>query len=217
MSRSRAKELSLEHMARAEPLGWFEALYQEAEGDSSKVPWADLKPNPRLVAHAAKHQLEGQGRQALVVGCGLGDDAEFLSSLGFDVTAFDVSASAIAWAQKRFPSSRVSYRVSTLEQTAQAYPDGFAWVFEAYTVQSMPVSMRADAMRSLASLVEEDGELCLIARTRDDESEPPGPPWPLSAMEIALLEQALLVIEKDHYVEPGDPTPRVFARFLRGE
>ena len=51
---------------------------------------------------------------ALVVGCGLGDDAEFIAGLGFSVVAFDISASAIAAAQQRFPQSTVRYRVADL-------------------------------------------------------------------------------------------------------
>ena len=51
-------------------------------------------------------------QKALIIGCGLGDDAEALAKLGFEVTAFDISTSAIAWCQQRFPDSTVNYLVA---------------------------------------------------------------------------------------------------------
>lgn len=57
---------------------------------------------PSLVHWLVKNL--GEGLSAVVVGCGLGDDAEALAAAGFAVTAFDVSGSAIAWAKERFPN-----------------------------------------------------------------------------------------------------------------
>ena len=108
--RNRARELAAHHLDRGDALGWFEALYAEAAGNSSHVPWADLRPNPNLVEWFEEKPIEGKDRPALVVGCGLGDDAEFLAQEGFRVTAFDVSPTAIDWCQKRFPGSSVDLR-----------------------------------------------------------------------------------------------------------
>ena len=43
--RARTRELAAEFNEKGEPLGWFDALYKEAAGDSEKVPWADMEPN----------------------------------------------------------------------------------------------------------------------------------------------------------------------------
>lgn len=44
----------------------------------------------------------------MVVGCGLGTDAEYLASRRFDtIGGFDVSETAIRLASQRFPGSRV--------------------------------------------------------------------------------------------------------------
>jgi 2-polyprenyl-3-methyl-5-hydroxy-6-metoxy-1,4-benzoquinol methylase len=43
------------------------------------------------------------------VGCGLGADAEYLASLGFDTVGFDISETAIRLARERFPGSAVRY------------------------------------------------------------------------------------------------------------
>jgi len=85
VQRERARELASDFIERGNPLGWFEPLYREARTNWALVPWADLAPNPHLFA------LEGGGKRALKIGCGLGDDAEQLAAWGFDVVAFYIS------------------------------------------------------------------------------------------------------------------------------
>ena len=92
--------------AKGDALGWFDALYKEADGDNGKIPWADLTPNKYLQTWAEQTNLQGNNRNALVVGCGLGDDAKFLHDLGFRVTAFDISPTAIEWAAKTTRENR---------------------------------------------------------------------------------------------------------------
>ena len=89
------KQLTEEFTKKGDPAGWFETLYQAAQGKEEAIPWAHMTANPRLLEWAAHHHLSGEGRNALVVGCGLGDDAEALASLGFAVTAFEVSPEAL--------------------------------------------------------------------------------------------------------------------------
>jgi SAM-dependent methyltransferase len=103
----RVQQLALQALQEGQPYQWFETLYQQAQGDPAQVPWARLAPHPCLQDWLSPHP-ETQGR-ALVVGCGLGDDAELLQAHGFQVTGFDISATAIAWCQQRFPNSQVNY------------------------------------------------------------------------------------------------------------
>src|SRR4051812_4418895 len=105
--RATARELAAMHLQRGDPLGWFDALYRAAAGQPAIIPWADLRPNPHLVEWLSS--TASRPRRALVIGCGLGDDAEFLASLGWSVVAFDISAEAIRWARQRFPQSQVEY------------------------------------------------------------------------------------------------------------
>ncbi|MDP9353879.1 MAG: hypothetical protein M3R02_01090 [Chloroflexota bacterium] len=86
-ARDRARALAAESLIRNDPLGWFQPLYAGADGDRAAIPWADLAPNPHLVDWFARTGRRGNGERALVVGCGLGDDAEELASQGFDVDA----------------------------------------------------------------------------------------------------------------------------------
>ena len=97
-----------------EPTAWFDRLYGEGERGEVSMPWDRRTANPVLEDWARSQDLSGTGRRAVVVGCGLGADAEFLSSLGFAVTAFDVSQTAVRLAAQRNPGSSVDYRQADL-------------------------------------------------------------------------------------------------------
>ena len=62
------------------PLAWFEELYRSSEGDDTMIPWSDGEPHPFLVEW--NNQTVSHGR-ALVVGCGLGEDAAYLAQTGW--------------------------------------------------------------------------------------------------------------------------------------
>ncbi len=54
-----------------------------------------------------EHEATDAAQRAVVIGCGLGADAEYVASLGFDTTSFDISGTAIRLARQRFPGSAV--------------------------------------------------------------------------------------------------------------
>ena len=54
-------------------------------------------------------RLTGTGQRAIVVGCGLGADAEYIARLGYDTVAFDVAETAVRVARQRHPATRVDY------------------------------------------------------------------------------------------------------------
>src|SRR5436190_22479731 len=140
--RARGRELHAEFAARGDAFGWFEALYKEAGGDNNRISWADLEPNSYFRAWAETSGLKGDGRSALVVGCGLGDDAKYLHDLGFKVTAFDISPTAIEWARKLYPDTGIQFEVGDLfkppiewkyTQAGSLRSGGFDFVLEIYT------------------------------------------------------------------------------------
>ena len=187
--RTRAKEL-----AKTDPIGWFEKLYQEG---IDNIPWANLQPNPNLLSWWSKDTFRPAGLDALVVGCGLGDDAEQLSAWGFRVTAFDVSPTAIEKAKVRFPQSAVHYQQADLFQSQVL--GQFDFVFEAYTVQALPVEFRESALLAVADKVRKNGHLLLIARGRNDDDPLGEMPWPLSRKDLSAL--TLKVVSFEDYVE----------------
>src|ERR1700674_3447678 len=114
--RARARELAAEYARKGDPTGWFEVLYKEAEAGKSVVPWADRGANSSLIEFWSVNPQPTDGKQALVIACGLGDDAEQLAAWGFETAAFDISETAIRTVRKRFPKSRVQYRAADLFQ-----------------------------------------------------------------------------------------------------
>jgi SAM-dependent methyltransferase len=159
--RAQARRMAAESIAEGDPTGWFERLYALAGRGEGIVPWADMRPNPVLTAWARP----GSGR-ALVVGCGLGDDAEHLAALGHSVTAFDVSETAVERARTRFPGSPVAYRAADLLNPPAEWSRAFDLVVEIYTIQVLRDGPRERAIANTASFVAPGGTLLVIAGAR---------------------------------------------------
>lgn len=172
-----------------DPTTWFEAVYTHAEGDINKVPWARSPLNPLLASWLEQHDPTCLNGRALVVGCGLGDDAETLTRSGLKVTAFDLSSRAISWCQQRFPSSIVDYQVADLFQLPSLWRRAFDFVFDAFTVQSLPPHLHAGAITAIAHCVAPGGTLLIICHGREPGEPTDGPPWPLARTELDLFLQ----------------------------
>src|SRR5580700_2999709 len=123
--RARFRELSAESIRNGEPYRWFDVLYKEAERGETTIPWDDLEPNANMVAFWKAHSWNATGQRAMVVACGLGDDAEQIAAWGFRTTAFDVSPTAIAMARKRFPESVIEYQVADLFAAPKEWAEAF--------------------------------------------------------------------------------------------
>lgn len=218
--RKRARELARAAIEAGRPLAWFDELYREAEEGRAIVPWADLRPNPHVVAWLDAHEgMFAKGARALDVGGGLGDDAEELARRGFRVTSFDLSPIAVARAKARFPSSSVARDAHDLLALPASYTTAFDLVVEAYTLQVLPPKERAIAARVLPSLVAPGGGLLVIARGREPEDDAGAMPWPLVRTEIeGLATDGLTLATFDDFVdreEPASPVRRFRAFFRR--
>ncbi len=210
-TRARAQRLARESIERGDPTGWFETVYTQAGGDASHVQWADLRPNPGLVDWADRQRLDGNGERALVIGCGLGDDAEELARRGFRVLAFDVAPTAIAWCRSRFQASHVDYRVADLLAAPGAWDGAFHFVLEAYTLQVLPPNLREAAIERIARCVMPGGTLLVIARGREPSEDPGSMPWPLTREELSGFRLAgLTEAQFEEYLDGEQPPVRRF-------
>ncbi|MBV9796200.1 MAG: class I SAM-dependent methyltransferase [Actinobacteria bacterium] len=183
----------------------FETIYAQAGDDLAGIPWASLAPMPALV-----QWLDGQppvtGARALVVACGLGDDAEEVSRRGCRVTAFDLVPAAIAHCRARFPGSAVDYRVADVFRLPDDWRRAFDLVVEIRTLQSLPVSERATAAASIAGMVAPGGRVFVHGLGRRDDDPPGRRPWPLSPHDLRAFTSAGLT-DTELAVQPRSPGP----------
>jgi len=189
LAHERALELAEQSHASGDETGWLEPFYAAAGQDTDNVPWARDEPNEWLVDWLDRRPSHS-GR-ALVVGCGLGNDAEELSRRGYDVTAFDIAPSAVEWARKRNPETTVDYACADLLHTPAEWAQAFDLVVEIFTVQVLRGEPRREALLALPGLVAPGGTLLLVCRAREDD-EPEGDlPFPITKRELSSVAQLL--------------------------
>lgn len=213
-----ARRLAAESLAGDDPTGWFERLYVAAADGVTAVPWDRGAPHKLLVEWAGTYARRG-GR-ALVVGCGLGEDAEYVAGLGFDTVAFDISATAVATARRRFPGSPVRYLTADLLDPPAAWERAFDLVVESLTVQALPDPPRRAAIARVAGMVAPGGTLLVVAAAHTGPGRPyEGPPWPLTRDEVmAFTGGGLRPVRTEEITDAGQPgVTRWRAEFHRPE
>lgn len=181
-----------------QPSDWFEPLYSNSNTNGEGVPWANMETYPSFASWLNQYPLKGDGKLALVVGCGMGDDAIELESLGFQVTAFDVSETAIKLCKERFPLSKVDFVHADLFENQSQWLRKFDFVLEIYTVQALPPKYEKEIIQNISEFVAAEGQLIVIAEVGNEErSFENGPPWVLTPQHIDSFETCgLRVVDK---------------------
>ena len=217
-SRHTARSLCQSAIERGTPTAWFELLYATANCASELIPWADLQPNPNLVAwlDESSSLANVNAQPCLKVGCGLGDDSEYLAERGGVVTAFDIAPTAIRWAKQRFPRSNVDYCVADLLQPPARWSGSFQFVLESYTLQVLPPSLRRVAIENVARFLAPGGRLLVICRAREPDEPEGNMPWPITREELTTFcKQGLELEQLDDYLDVEEPPVRRFRASFR--
>jgi hypothetical protein len=167
-----------------EPTRWFEELWSAAARDEVDMPWDRTAPYPPVLAHVDRAGA-GSGRRAVVVGAGLGADAELLASHGYRTVAFDLAPSAVELARSRHAGTTVDYRVADLLDLPDDLVGSFDLVVDVFTVQALPRPLRHDAVHGIRSLLAPGGDLLSVQFVlADDAPADDGPPWLLTRAEM---------------------------------
>ena len=204
-----AGRMAAESIAAGDPTGWFEQLYAAAAAGRTTVPWDRGEVSRYITQWTTARRLHGAGRSAVVVGTGLGDDAEFIAGLGFKTTAFDISPTAIATARRRFPGSTVRYETADLLRPPPAWHQAFDLVVESLILQALPDPPRRDAIISLGGLVAPGGTLIVVARACEQHQSVEGPPWAVCREEIdALADGGLEAVRIEELTDAQMAWPR---------
>jgi len=211
------KQMVKEHQERDDPLGWFDSIYSDAEGDHNAVFWADLAPSPYLVEWLQNNPIENGNKKAIAIGCGVGDDAEAMATYGYEVTAFDIAPTAIDLCKNRYKESSVHYLVADLFEYPEEWTEGFDLVYECNTIQVLPGKYRKLAMDAMVSLMAKDGTLLVSCRSRKSGEQEDDIPLPLDKKEIdkfvrsEIKEESFLA-----YADEQEPSvPHFFSTYVK--
>lgn len=188
-----ADELGIAAVEDGDPTRWYDELWSAGARGEVPLPWDRTTPHPLLAAWTAEHG-KGEGRRAVVVGCGLGGDSEHLAREGWATTAFDISPAAADAVRERYPGTAVDYRVGNLLDLADDLVGAFDLVVEIYTVQALHPSLREQAAAGVRSLVAPGGRALVVQAPRaDDEPYTTEPPWTLTRAEMESVAGELEV------------------------
>ena len=199
---------------RGEPA--FEEIYSRAGDDLASIPWASLAPNPALQEWLATQPAAKDGARALVIACGLGDDAEELARRGYRVNAFDISPTAIEQCRTRFPASAVDYLVADLFDLPDAWTGSFDVVVEIRTLQSLPPELRGRAARAIANTIAPGGLLFVRTVKRNPDEPLTSRPWPLTRDELKpFVEAGLTELELREEPPRNERLPTFTALYQR--
>jgi len=158
----------------------------------------------------------GSGSQALVVGCGGGDDASYLDAQGWRVTAFDIAPTAVAWAERRFADRNISWVVADATNPPDAWLNRFDLIVEIYTLQTLPAPLRKQLLERISACLAPGGSLIIICRGRDEDAPEGELPWELTWNELdGPLTPALDRIASDDLLDDEMPPQRRFRAVYR--
>ena len=167
-----------------------------------------MAPHPLFKKWIDQQSSPENEKTALVIGCGLGDDAIELEEKGYKVTAFDVSESAIDLCKKRFPTSNVDFVTADLLQGIPAWFKKFDFVLEIFTVQALPPKYEDVLIKKIADFVADNGHLVIITEVQSQQrTYEVGPPWLLNNNYIQSFEKHGLQhdsLEKNTNTEIGE-------------
>lgn len=168
-------------VAENKPNDWFETLYSKTNESGNGVPWANMAPHPVFKSWIDDNPLVNNQKTALVIGCGLGDDAIELETKGFNVTAFDVSKSAIELCKKRFPNSKVKFKQADLLKGIENWHKKFDFVLEIFTIQALPPKYEKTLIQNISDFVSDNGQLVIVTEIQKAKRVyKNGPPWLLN-------------------------------------
>ena len=212
------KQMVKTHHENDEPSAWCDSIYTNAQGDYKAVFWADLEPSPYLVQWLENNKKDLKKKKAIVIGCGVGDDAQAISDYGYDVIAFDISPEAINLCKKRYPNTKVTYLVADLFDYDKKWLGNFDVVYECNTIQILPGKYRIKARKAISNLVSKNGYALVSCRSRKKNEKEDEIPLPLDYEEINkfVTEDKLKEISFKAYNDSQIPSvPHFFAVYKK--
>ena len=144
----------------------FDNIYQNTPLD--EIPWNHEQP-PELMV-----ELLDSGKvkpcHVLDLGCGAGNYAIYLASKGFDVTAIDISPTAIKIAKQNARAKKVKceFLAADVIENFPQLPEPFGFVYDWGLLHHIPPEHRPQYTRNLHNILSDTGlYLCLCFNEKD--------------------------------------------------
>lgn len=126
--------------------------------------WFSSRPSPELVQWLRYYNVPA-GAHLCDVGCGEGRDALYAASLGYKVTALDISPQAIAKCRdlSQARGLHVNWRIGDALELDRWLGQRFTWVYSVATLHMLTETRdRQQFLRALWSVLEPGGKLLLV-------------------------------------------------------
>ena len=175
---------------------------------SGDTPWDTGKPDFNLIETVSSHPVAPC--KALEVGCGTGDNAIWLASHGFEVTASEVSGVAVEKALEKAAEAGVACDFRTidfLKTTIEPRPFGF--VFDRGCFHSFGTDQeRSRFARHVALHLTPKALWLSLIGNADERRQGPGPPRRTATAIIRAVEPffEILLLQSSHF-ESNRPNP----------
>ncbi|WP_433733935.1 class I SAM-dependent methyltransferase [Nocardia sp. CA-129566] len=197
----------------------YERLYRGDEVFPGVViqrpPWDIGRPQPLLVAFERAGRISGA---VLDVGCGPGDTAIYLASLGYPATGFDIAPTAIEQARTRAAGQDVSATFTVADAADLDGLDGpFDTAVSSALLHCLAPDQRPMHAAALARVIRPGGRLIQFCFTAVDHAELYAP-YPVAEDELRATfvppDWSITTLRADH-LETITPTEHMLKLFAQ--
>jgi SAM-dependent methyltransferase len=145
----------------------------DASYHDGPAPWDIGRPQPAVVRAAAEGGFAGA---VLDAGCGTGENALHLASLGLPVLGVDVAETALAIARAKANDRGIEVEFAVADALGlERLGRRFETVLDCGLFHSFDADERPGYVASLASVIEHDGTLCVLCFSDDGPDTGPHP------------------------------------------
>ena len=180
--------------------------------DENDFPWDTGMPDTALINLVTGWpQVLGK---VLDIGCGTGANAVWLAEHGFEVTALDISTSAIALAEKRRAEHRVNIQLLAEDFLTCSLGTGdFDLIFDRGCFHCTPgKEAQQRYIKKAASCLKPEGLWFSLIGNKDQAGKEKGPPRMSAADICSIVEPVfeILSLKSAFHPSPKQPKPLRF-------
>ncbi len=185
---------------------------------NGELPWETGRVDSNLPAMIEEHGLEPCS--ALELGCGTGNNAIWLASQGFTVTAVDVSKAAILAAREKAEQAGVTVELACADIADDDFARGpFGFAFDRGCFHSIgdDLSLRQKFAKMVCERLSVGGYWLSLIGSADGPDREKGPPR-LSATEIVGVVEPcfeIVAIQGTHFDSDQENRPRAWRCLMR--